>query len=289
MYGVNGWTEALYDDGPAGGFVPTDDCVHSFLAVTKDTSVMEQEVAEANLQGGLVDLPAGQLRFAVGASHRKNTYNYIPDALNTNAAVRDSAAGIYPGDASYGSISADDIYGELLVPLLADKPGVRAMSLELGYRSSKNEPSKDVDSYKALLDWRITDRVRLRGGHQVANRAPNVAELFQSSEQQFYYTNNGDWCSEENPTNPFAPNPANNPNASQVRAICESLMGVAGASVVSASCASFSHFTARATCSLYGPSRVVLPSPRKASSARPVTPTSCVASPAPSHGVPAPA
>lgn len=230
MYGVNGWTETLYDDGPQG-FIPTQDCIDSVSALTKDTSVMEQDIGEVNLQGGLADLPAGQLRFALGASHRKNTYNYIPDSLNTNSAIRDSAAGVYPGDPSFGSIEATDVYGELLVPLLADKPGIREMSLELGYRSSDNQPSKDVDSYKALLDWRITDRVRLRGGHQVANRAPNVAELFQSSELQFYYINNGDWCSEANPVNPNSPNPALNPNAAEVKAICEALMGPAGASV----------------------------------------------------------
>jgi outer membrane receptor protein involved in Fe transport len=228
-YGVNGWTETLYDDKPTG-YLPTQDCVDSFLAVAKDTSVMEQDVAEFNLQGSLVKLPAGEMGFALGASHRKNVYNYIPDSLNVQAAISDSAAGVYPADPSFGSLSATDVYGELLIPVVANKPGVREMNLELGFRSSKNDPSEDVDSYKALLDWRFTDRVRLRGGHQVANRAPNVAELFQSSEQQFYYTNNGDWCSERNPQNALSAGPLN-PNRAQVKAICAALMGPAGASV----------------------------------------------------------
>jgi outer membrane receptor protein involved in Fe transport len=186
---------------------------------------------EFNLQGALANMPAGELRFAVGASDRENDYRYIPDSLVTNAAIVDNTAGVYPADASFGAVGATDVYGELLVPLLANKRGVEELTLELGYRQSSNEPTEDVDSYKALLDWRLTDRIRIRGGHQVANRAPNVAELFQSREQQFYYINNGDWCSEENPVNPNSPNPALNPNAAQVKAICESRMGAAGASV----------------------------------------------------------
>ena len=46
----------------------------------------------------------------------------------------------------------------------------------------------EVDSWKALLDWRFTDRVRMRGGRQTANRAPNIAELYQSAEQQSFFS-----------------------------------------------------------------------------------------------------
>jgi len=74
--------------------------------------------------------------------------------------------------------------------------------------------------------------VRFRGGIQKANRAPNVAELFQASEQQFYYTPNGDWCSTRNPGNAGSANPAVNlTNAADVQFLCESLMGPTGAAV----------------------------------------------------------
>jgi hypothetical protein len=35
-------------------------------------------VFEANLQGGLFHLPYGDLRFAAGASHRKNSIDFHP-------------------------------------------------------------------------------------------------------------------------------------------------------------------------------------------------------------------
>ena len=228
FYGVNGWGEATPIANPTQN-VPSDDCIDTLLARVKDNSTMVQDVAELNLQGAAFDMPAGEARFAVGASYRKNDYRYNPDPLQAYAAVLDSAAGIYPVDYSEGRVSAMDIYGELLLPLYAS--GSQELNLELGYRTSDNEPTDTIDTHKALIDWRFTERVRFRGGIQKANRAPNVAELFQASEQQFYYTSTGDWCSTRNPLNEFSPNPNLNPNAAQAQAICESLMGVAGAQV----------------------------------------------------------
>jgi iron complex outermembrane receptor protein len=103
------------------------------------------------------------------------------------------------------------------------------MNLELGYRYSRNDPTEDIGSYKALLDWQVHPRVRIRGGHQVANRAPNVAELFQTANQRLIVGSQGDWCSDLNPVNPLSPNPAVNPNAAQARALCSTLMTPTGA------------------------------------------------------------
>jgi iron complex outermembrane receptor protein len=232
FYGVNGWEESAFPFfNPTKG-VPSEDCMNTIIAHVKDNGEMTQNVTEFNLQGGLVDMPAGQLRFAVGASHRENTYEYIPDTLVAHSAILDSAAGIYPANPSWGEISATDVYGELLVPLLSGKPGARDLTLELGYRHSDNDPSESVDTYKAMIDWRITDRVRFRGGRQRANRAPNIAELFQSSEQEYDLAGlGGDYCSTRNPLNPLSANPALNPNAAQVQALCSALMGADAAGV----------------------------------------------------------
>jgi outer membrane receptor protein involved in Fe transport len=232
FYGVNGWTEAAFPFLDPTQGAPTQDCMTTLIANVKDNGEMTQNVTEFNLQGGLLEMPAGDLRFAVGVSHRENSYEYVPDSLVAHSAILDSAAGIYPANKSFGEISASDIYGELLIPLLADKPGVQSMNLEIGYRHSDNDPSESVDTYKAIIDWRITDRVRFRGGKQRANRAPNIAELFQSSEQEYDLAGlGGDYCSTRNPLNPLSANPARNPNAAAVQALCSSLMGPDAAGV----------------------------------------------------------
>src|SRR5690606_10389270 len=114
-----------------------------------------------------------------------------------------------PVGEAVGKTEVKEIYGELLVPLLSGKPGARSMNLEIGYRKSDNSPTEDVDTYKALLDWTIADRVRFRGGRQIANRAPNIGELFQASEQFAPFTFvQGDPCSTRNPAQlPYTANP----------------------------------------------------------------------------------
>ena len=74
---------------------------------------------------------------------------------------------------------------ELLVPLVKDKPLMRELNLELGYRqtnfatggkSSRN--STDYGSWKVGGEWAPLQSLRFRGMRQKATRAPNVNELF---------------------------------------------------------------------------------------------------------------
>lgn len=72
-------------------------------------------------------------------------------------------------------------YGELLVPLLRDAPGVQSLDLNVAFRYSDYDRSGGVSTYKADLDWTVVEWLRLRGGYQCAIRAPNVGELFTAS------------------------------------------------------------------------------------------------------------
>ncbi|MBN1240837.1 MAG: TonB-dependent receptor [Gammaproteobacteria bacterium] len=226
VYGVSGYSE---------DFVPSADCQAAIQARSKSVGEMRQNIVEYNMQGALAEMPAGELRFALGAGYRENSFEFKADTLNSQESVLDQLAGFFPvGDAS-GKTEAREIYGELLVPVVADVWGARELNLELGYRSTDNDPSNDVDTWKALIDWRVVDRVRVRGGRQVANRAPNIGELFQSQEQFAPFTLvQGDPCSELNPAalsytaNPNL-NPAGPATAAQVRGLCEQLMGPSGA------------------------------------------------------------
>ncbi|MES2626174.1 MAG: TonB-dependent receptor [Pseudomonadota bacterium] len=230
-FGILGQGEKYYP--AATGYsdaAPSQDCMDAIEAAVTYVSKMEQTVYEANLQGGLFELPAGELGFALGSSYRENHFRWIPPAINTPESVFDTPAGAYPRSETNGEISAAEVYGELLVPVLAEVPFIQRLDLELGYRYTDNDPTDAVSSWKALVNWDIIDQVRFRGGYQVANRAPNIAELFQSADQFLFTRTKGDWCSDRNPANAFSPNPALNANSAQARAVCEALMGAQGAS-----------------------------------------------------------
>jgi iron complex outermembrane recepter protein len=69
--------------------------------------------------------------------------------------------------------------------VLADLPFVKSFDLEIGGRRSDYNTTGVSYTYKTLADWRMLDWLRVRGGYNRAERAPNVAELYMAPEQTF--------------------------------------------------------------------------------------------------------
>ncbi|WP_377923196.1 TonB-dependent receptor domain-containing protein [Alteraurantiacibacter lauratis] len=206
----------------------SDDCKAAINADLKNRSSIRQTIVEANVQGGLFELPAGQLRFALGASYREQDFEFINDTLTTQgASFLDQAIGIYPSADSRGFYDVHEFYGELLVPVLSDLPLIQEFNLELGGRYSDYSTTGGSWTYKILGDWSVTDWLRIRGGYNRAERAPNIAELFLAPQQTFAINALGDICSEASnyfvSANPNAPgNTA--ARAADVKAVCTQIM-----------------------------------------------------------------
>ncbi|ODU27248.1 TonB-dependent receptor [Sphingopyxis sp. SCN 67-31] len=164
----------------AGGynFVDVSTLSQSCLAYIKrdahNRTELEQTIVEANVQGGIATLPAGEVRFALGADYRRNSYSFEPDALIRTGELANYLP-IYP---SAGSDTVKEIYGELLVPIVRDAFFAKELTLNLGFRHSDYKVSGGVDTYKASADWGLTDWLKLRGGYARAVRAPSVGELY---------------------------------------------------------------------------------------------------------------
>jgi iron complex outermembrane receptor protein len=202
----------------------SQDCIDAISANLKTRSTMKQLVWEINTQGRVLELPAGELRAALGASYRKSTYEFLNDTLTSQGVqFNDQAVGIYPSGDSAGRLEAREVYGELLVPVLHDLPLVQRLELELGIRSSDYNVTGRSTTWKAMADWRTTDWLRFRGGFNRAERSPNVGELYLAPSQTFQTGAAGDLCSIKNPS-PFSANPDTNPNAAQALALCRALM-----------------------------------------------------------------
>lgn len=200
-----------------GGFENMDPaCLDSLDSRARSSSVLTQDIVEFNLQGGITEMRAGELRFAVGASYRDNTFAFEP--LNDNRVVTDHPVGIFVSDDTYGEMDVKEVYGELLVPATS------RLSLEFGYRYSKfNTAAGSVDTWKALFDYAASDSIRLRGGFQQATRAPNTAEMFQGPIMLTIPFPPSDPCTYTT-TAPWG-NVASNPNRAQVQQLCIDLIG----------------------------------------------------------------
>jgi outer membrane receptor protein involved in Fe transport len=205
----------------------SQDCLDTIYVTLNHQSEMDQKFVEANVEGHLLDLPAGEARFSVGLHSRTNAYYYYFDPLQTQQSVNDNPMG-FPANNTEGETSVEEIYGELLLPLLQGKRGVEHLNLELGYRYSDYELQGGVDTFKALIDWGITDTLRFRGGRQLATRAPNIAEMFQADTQSWYVSGTGDPCGLlSNAT--YGANATVNPNFQQAIDLCSARMGAIAA------------------------------------------------------------
>ncbi len=165
--------------GTGEGVQVSDDCRAFATLELNNITQLDQSIVEASMQGKLVNLWAGEVRFALGATYREDGFSYAPDTgtsgEQSNTSVVNQIALPKP---TSGFVSVREVYGELLVPLLEDLPFVKKFELELGGRYSDYDRSGGVATYKILGDWQITNWLRLRGGYQFANRAPNIYEQF---------------------------------------------------------------------------------------------------------------
>ncbi|MGC1271230.1 MAG: TonB-dependent receptor [Croceibacterium sp.] len=203
------------------------------LAVSLDMQLenrVKQQYVEANLEGGLFELPAGEVRAAVGGHYRENSIRFHADSSSIEGATFfDTAAGIFPQASTAGKTNVKEAYGELFVPILADMPFVEALNLELGYRYSDYQSVGAVHTFKLNGEYAPVHWLRFRGGYQQASRAPNLGELFTARTQTLRASADGDPCSTAIITQPlgygnYSANTALNADAAKVRALCVSSM-----------------------------------------------------------------
>jgi iron complex outermembrane receptor protein len=159
----------LFGDQPI-----SSSCQTYILREAVNKTILKQQTAEANLQGGIAQLPAGELKFAAGASYRRNSYRFVADPVVAAADL----VGYGASQSGGGSAKVGEVYAELLVPLIHDTPFIQKLEVGTAYRYSHYDTIGGVSTYKADLDWTVVDALRLRGGYSRAVRAPSVGELF---------------------------------------------------------------------------------------------------------------
>ena len=178
-------TSGFYNTFFAGDAPLSDDCFQAINATLQTRAQNRQDIAEINFQGVLAKMKPGELRAAFGYQKRNNQAQFVPDILQSEVSFNDQVIGVYPTGYLDAETSANDVYMEMLVPLLANKKAARRLELELGARQSKYGESDDQNTWKALMNWEVNDWFRLRGGFNRANRAPNIGELFLARQQIF--------------------------------------------------------------------------------------------------------
>lgn len=121
------------------------------------------------------------ISFAAGTEWRRYTASQWSDALTLSGDLAGGGSGSVTPNYT-GSYSVWEGFGELIAPLIEDKPFAKSLTLEGGVRYSAYNvtggSSPKAWTYKTALSWEPDSQIKFRGNYAHAVRAPNIYELF---------------------------------------------------------------------------------------------------------------
>lgn len=175
------------DDDPAcvpvnlfGDGSPNEAAKRYFLGTSVLDSQFDQRVVAASISGDVWELPAGTVSVAGGAEYRTSKVQAVADPISQ---VNGFAFGNPKSLA--GEQKVKEAFAEVALPILRDKPGFRALNFDAAVRATDYSGSGNVVTWKGGLTWDINESVRLRTTRSRDIRAPNLGELFGTSNVNF--------------------------------------------------------------------------------------------------------
>ena len=173
ILGCTPWNPLLPAGHPGSGSL-ADPTLQTFLfPIFTDTGLTRTTSYTANISGGLFDLPAGEVGLAVGVEHRKEQGRFVPDAFAQSGESTGLGA-----TTTEGSYNLDEIYMELNVPILADAPFAKELTINVAGRYSDYSNFGDTTNGKFGFTWRPIDELLVRGTYAEGFRAPTIDNLY---------------------------------------------------------------------------------------------------------------
>ena len=173
VFGMGAITAGLTDD-------ETVQTLRYLQANSSRSANIEQTVASGFIAGPLFSLPAGEAQFSIGVEYREESSESVADGLSQQGL---NAGNISPP--TIGSYDVTEFFAETTFPLLAGKPFVESLELDLAARFSDYSTVGNTSAYAAALRWSVVDDLLLRTQLSRAVRAPNVGELFEPLTESF--------------------------------------------------------------------------------------------------------
>jgi outer membrane receptor protein involved in Fe transport len=127
-----------------------------------------------SLNSKLYKIPfGGWLSAAIGGEFRWESGSNLPSGMVTQGY---SAGNLQ--DPTAGEYNAQEVFGELSIPILKEKIAAYALTLDLAGRVSRYDTFGTAFTYRTGLSWAPIQDVTLRGVYSTAFRAPSIGELY---------------------------------------------------------------------------------------------------------------
>ncbi|HMQ19761.1 MAG TPA: TonB-dependent receptor [Sphingopyxis sp.] len=164
--------------GPAGSITPEMiafiDVPTYFFSATEFASAQGVISGDFGWASPWATQPVG---IAVGAEYRRYFASSRGDGLSAipGEVLGAGAAGLPIS----GEYDTTEFFGELVLPIVEDKPFFHNLTLEAGVRYADYSTSGGNWTWKVGGSWSPIRDIKFRGVYSRAVRAPNIAELFQ--------------------------------------------------------------------------------------------------------------
>ena len=167
--------------GNAGTISPAAAAFLTADSTTQVKTTLAQARAVISGDLGITSPGASEpIGFALGTEFRNYTAKQQSDLLARTPGELGGAGGAAP--LIDGAYKVYEGYGELIVPLIADKPLFHSLTVEGGARYShydvRGGSKTNTFTYKVGGSWEPVADLKFRGNYAHAVRAPNIAELY---------------------------------------------------------------------------------------------------------------
>lgn len=156
-----------------GPSASTPQALSYVLANSTSTFGSTDRSYNADIAGGLFNLPAGEFGMAAGVETRDLSGYFIPDAFQQSG--RSSANA---GNSTVGSFRVNSAYVEANAPLLKDLPGAQSLSVDVASRYSHYSNFGSTTNNKYGFKWKPIDDLLVRGNYAEGFRAPTLNDVF---------------------------------------------------------------------------------------------------------------
>lgn len=162
-------------------------------------TIYNQLGGELSTTGTLFSLPAGKVSAAFGVTARRDSINDVPGEVT----LADNSWGLTGAGITAGHSVTQEAFGEVEIPLIHNTPLIQSLTLSAAgrvtnFKATRADGVTDTDNgnwtYKAGLNWQVTDWLRFRGSYGTSFRAPALFELFLADQSSFAQQRNIDPC-----------------------------------------------------------------------------------------------
>jgi len=175
---------------PSTGLVPADhiipDCVplnvfggagsitEEQLAYVMSRPLIKRGTNEQRLAQFVLRGPGGRIgrdvRWVLGADYRREAGSVAQDPEFNPFEILDFER--------RGAYDVRELFAEVQLPLLHDRPWAREMALNIGVRWSDFSSFDENTSWQAGLRWQLAEELTLRANYAEVFRAPSIVELY---------------------------------------------------------------------------------------------------------------